>query len=182
MPDKRCCPVTSGAIAERVVVVYHVLPSVVRNEQKESMMTKADLVAQIAPDVTGQHLLSGTTPSDHRAFIGAKLGSAVLLVNHVLDVYKRQHKGLAAEDVHDAGKHAVSHDRHVQGNCLLYTSELVNDVVETDVHAFVFGHFLDFRRGTHVEPDDDGEMCIRDICTGASRSSWKRPVHPLRRC
>ena len=48
MPDKRCCPVTSGAIAERVVVVYHVLPSVVRNEQKESMMTKADLVAQIA--------------------------------------------------------------------------------------------------------------------------------------
>ena len=46
MPDKRCCPVTSGAIAERVVVVYHVLPSVVRNEQ--SMMTKADLVAQIA--------------------------------------------------------------------------------------------------------------------------------------
>ena len=36
-------PVTSGAIAERVVVVYHVLPSVVRNEQKESMMTKADL-------------------------------------------------------------------------------------------------------------------------------------------
>ena len=45
MPDKRCCPVTSGAIAERVVVVYHVLPSVVRNE---SMMTKADLVAQIA--------------------------------------------------------------------------------------------------------------------------------------
>ena len=48
MPDKRCCPVTSGAIAERVVVAYHVLPSVVRNEQKESMMTKADLVAQIA--------------------------------------------------------------------------------------------------------------------------------------
>ena len=42
MPDKRCCPVTSGAIAERVVVVYHVLPSVVRNEQKESMMTKAE--------------------------------------------------------------------------------------------------------------------------------------------
>ena len=39
---------TSGAIAERVVLVYHVLPSVVRNEQKESMMTKADLVAQIA--------------------------------------------------------------------------------------------------------------------------------------
>lgn len=37
----------------------------------------------IAPDVTGQHLLSGTTPSDHGAFIGAKLGSAVLLVNHV---------------------------------------------------------------------------------------------------
>ena len=48
MPDKRCCPVTSGAIAERVVVVYHALSSVVRNEQKESMMTKADLVAQIA--------------------------------------------------------------------------------------------------------------------------------------
>ena len=47
MPDKRCCPVTSGAIAERVVVVYHALSSVVRNEQKESMMTKADLVAQI---------------------------------------------------------------------------------------------------------------------------------------
>ena len=41
MPDKRCCPVTSGAIAERVVVVYHALSSVVRNEQKESMMTKA---------------------------------------------------------------------------------------------------------------------------------------------
>ena len=40
--------VTSGAIAERVVVVYHALSSVVRNEQKESMMTKADLVAQIA--------------------------------------------------------------------------------------------------------------------------------------
>ena len=48
MPDKRCCPVTSGAIAERVVVVYHALSSVVRNVQKESMMTKADLVAQIA--------------------------------------------------------------------------------------------------------------------------------------
>ena len=48
MPDKRCCPVTSGAIAERVVVVYHALSSVVRNEQKESMMTKADLVGQIA--------------------------------------------------------------------------------------------------------------------------------------
>ena len=48
MPDKRCCPVTSGAIAERVVVVYHALSSVVRNEQKESIMTKADLVAQIA--------------------------------------------------------------------------------------------------------------------------------------
>ena len=29
-----------------------------------------------------------------------------------------EHKGLAAEDVHDAGKHAVSHDRHVQGNGL----------------------------------------------------------------
>lgn len=38
----------AGAIAERVVVVYHALSSVVRNEQKESMMTKADLVAQIA--------------------------------------------------------------------------------------------------------------------------------------
>ena len=52
MPDKRCCPVTSGAIAERVVVVYHALSSVVRNEQKESMMTKADLVAQIAANMT----------------------------------------------------------------------------------------------------------------------------------
>lgn len=41
---------------------------------------------------------------------------------------------------------------------LLISSTVVNarSVVETDVHAFVFGHFLDFRRRTHVEPDDDG--------------------------
>ena len=48
MPDKRCCPVMAGAIAERVVVVYHAPSTAVRNEHKESMMTKADLVAQIA--------------------------------------------------------------------------------------------------------------------------------------
>ena len=47
MPDKRCCPVMAGAIAERVVVVYHAPSTAVRNEHK-SMMTKADLVAQIA--------------------------------------------------------------------------------------------------------------------------------------
>ena len=65
MPDKRCCPVTSGAIAERVVVVYHALSSVVRNEQKESMMTKADLVAQIAARANMTKSGCGTFPQCH---------------------------------------------------------------------------------------------------------------------
>ena len=42
----------AGAIAERVVVVYHAPSTAVRNEHKESMMTKADLVAQIAARAT----------------------------------------------------------------------------------------------------------------------------------